>query len=93
LNAYGIDTPHTVIPTGIDLHEFVGGSGARFRRAHGLDPARPALVTVSRLAQEKNIEFLLEAVRVRRKVHGIRPIGLGDAAAGRGHQDDRKARQ
>ena len=60
LDRYGVATPSTVIPTGIDLAEFAGGDGARFRAAHGIEPQRPTLVTVSRLAVEKNIGFLLE---------------------------------
>jgi glycosyltransferase involved in cell wall biosynthesis len=63
LQRYGIGTPHTVIPTGIDLEEFRGGDGARFRALHGIDPSRPSLVTVSRLAVEKNIPFLLQVAR------------------------------
>ena len=62
LERYGIRTPHSVIPTGLELAEFIGGDGARFRRRHGIDPGRPTLVTVSRLAVEKNIGFLLEVV-------------------------------
>lgn len=63
LRQYGIATPTTVIPTGIDLDEFAGGDGARFRRALGIAPDQPTLVTVSRLAAEKNIGFLLEVAR------------------------------
>lgn len=63
LSAYGITTPSTVLPTGVDLGEFSGGDGAAFRHAHGIERDRPVLVTVSRLAIEKNIEFLLRAVR------------------------------
>ncbi|MGH8077109.1 MAG: glycosyltransferase [Lysobacter sp.] len=66
LDRYGITTPSTVIPTGIDLTEFTGGDGARFRAMHGIDTARPTLVTVSRLAVEKNIAFLLEVTRTLR---------------------------
>jgi 1,2-diacylglycerol 3-alpha-glucosyltransferase len=62
LQRYGIDTPHTVLPTGIDLAEFQGGDGARFRQEHGIAPDRPTLVTVSRLSLEKNIAFLLRVV-------------------------------
>jgi 1,2-diacylglycerol 3-alpha-glucosyltransferase len=64
LNAYGITTPSTVLPTGVDLGEFAGGDGAAFRQAQGIEHDRPVLVTVSRLAIEKNIEFLLRAVRL-----------------------------
>ncbi len=63
LKQYGIATPATVIPTGIDLDEFSGGDGERFRRQHGIGAERPTLVTVSRLAAEKNIGFLLEVAR------------------------------
>lgn len=60
LDRYGVRTPSTVLPTGIDLEEFAGGDGARFRAAHGITPDQPVLVTVSRLALEKNIGFLLQ---------------------------------
>ncbi len=63
LEGYGINMPHTVLPTGIDLREFAGGSGAAFRQLHGIAADRPTLVTVSRLAMEKNIGFLLEVVK------------------------------
>ncbi|HEY5849774.1 MAG TPA: glycosyltransferase [Lysobacter sp.] len=63
LDRYGVTTPSVVIPTGIDLAQFSGGDGARFRQAHGIDPQRPTLVTVSRLSLEKNIGFLLRVVR------------------------------
>ncbi len=63
LQRYGIATPHTVLPTGIDLRAFAGGDGARFRQQHGIAADRPTLVTVSRLAIEKNIAFLLEVVK------------------------------
>ncbi|BDU16784.1 glycosyltransferase [Lysobacter auxotrophicus] len=63
LQRYGIDTPHTVLPTGIDLAEFQGGDGARFRERHGIAGDVPTLVTVSRLSLEKNIGFLLRIVQ------------------------------
>ena len=52
-----------MLPTGIDLREFTGGSGARFRESHGIATERPTLVTVGRLAIEKNIGFLLKVVQ------------------------------
>ncbi len=63
LRAYGVDTRCTVLPTGIDLREFAGGDGQAFRQAHGIAADRPVLLTVSRLAMEKNIDFLLQVVR------------------------------
>lgn len=62
LRDYGVRTPATVLPTGIELTEFAGGDGPAFRAKHGIDPKQPVLVTVSRLAVEKNIDFLLQVV-------------------------------
>src|SRR5512146_250131 len=63
LARYGITTPYSVIPTGIHLDEFRGGDGNRFRAEHGIARDRPTLVTVSRLAAEKNIAFLLDVAQ------------------------------
>jgi glycosyltransferase involved in cell wall biosynthesis len=58
-----------VIPTGIPLGEFGGGEGRRFREAMGIAPDVPLLLFVGRVAHEKNIGFLVEALaRVRRSV-------------------------
>jgi glycosyltransferase involved in cell wall biosynthesis len=64
LKGYGIATPSTVVPTGIRLEEFARGDAKRFRAAHGFAADAPLLLTVSRLAIEKNIDFLLEVARV-----------------------------
>ena len=63
LKGYGIATPSTVVPTGIRLDEFARGDAKRFRKAHGFADSAPLLLTVSRLAIEKNIDFLLEVAR------------------------------
>lgn len=54
--------PIEVIPTGVDVNHFSKGNGRRFRHAHGI-PSR-ALVAgyVGRLAPEKNLGFLAEAM-------------------------------
>lgn len=67
LAGYGVEVPHTVLPTGIDLHTFSGGDGAAFRARHGIAPGRPVIATVSRLAREKNIDFLLAVADRLRK--------------------------
>lgn len=66
LRGYGVAAAMTVLPTGIDLAQFARGDGAAFRARHGIAPQRPVLVTVSRLAREKNIGFLLEVVAALR---------------------------
>lgn len=68
LRGYGIRTPSTVVPTGIRLDEFAHGDGVKFRLTHGIGEKQPMLLTVSRLALEKNIDFLLEVVaRLKRE--------------------------
>jgi 1,2-diacylglycerol 3-alpha-glucosyltransferase len=64
LKGYGIATPSTVVPTGIRIEEFARGDAKRFRTANGFAENAPLLLTVSRLAVEKNIDFLLEVARV-----------------------------
>ena len=66
LDGYGIATERTVLPTGLDLREFAGGDGATFRAANGIAPGRPVIVTVSRIAREKHIDRILEAVALLR---------------------------
>ena len=68
LRGYGVRTPLVVIPTGLPASAFELGDGAAFRRAHGIDPRRPVILNVGRMAHEKNLPFLLEvtAALVRR---------------------------
>ena len=83
LGAYGIVTPTTVIPTGLVPDEFAAGDGARFRARHGIPRDRPVMATVSRLAREKNIDFLLDvAVRVRRRIPDVLFIVAGEGPHG-----------
>ncbi|MBK1649457.1 glycosyltransferase [Rhabdochromatium marinum] len=66
LRGYGIDTPAEVVPTGIELRQFHQEpgriQGLRFRQRYAIDPERPLLVHVGRLAYEKNVEFLLRVL-------------------------------
>ncbi len=62
LDSYGVQSPMHVLPTGIPMAQFAGGSGARFRQQFGIDKERPMALFVGRVAHEKNIGFLLEAL-------------------------------
>ncbi|MCK6390211.1 MAG: glycosyltransferase [Azonexus sp.] len=62
LAAYGVTAPMHVLPTGIPLTQFAGGDGAAFRARHGISPQHPLALFVGRVAHEKNIGFLLEAL-------------------------------
>ena len=82
LRGYGITTRAEVLPTGIDLARFRGGDGAAFRRRHGIDATRPVLVHISRVAHEKNIDFVLEAlVRIRTAVPDVLLAIAGEGPA------------
>ena len=62
LKTRGVTTPVAVVPTGVEIGRFARGDGPRLRAALGIP--RDALVVghVGRLAPEKNLHFLAEAV-------------------------------
>jgi 1,2-diacylglycerol 3-alpha-glucosyltransferase len=66
LKRYGVSRPMHVLPTGLPQDAFRRGDGARFRAAHGIAPTRPLLLFVGRVAFEKNIDFLLDAMQALR---------------------------
>jgi 1,2-diacylglycerol 3-alpha-glucosyltransferase len=82
LEYYGVRTPASVIPTGIDLGQFARGDGGRFRSLYGIPPERPVLVHIGRLGFEKNIDFLLRAlVRVKREIPDVLLVIAGEGPA------------
>ncbi|MEN8108180.1 MAG: glycosyltransferase [Pseudomonadota bacterium] len=58
----GVATPITVVPTGVQAEHFAQGNGGRFRRAMGIPEDAFVVGHLGRLAPEKNLEFLAEAV-------------------------------
>jgi 1,2-diacylglycerol 3-alpha-glucosyltransferase len=58
----GVAAPVSVIPTGVDLKAFDGADGAAFRKATGIPEDAFLVGHVGRLAPEKNLRFLAEAV-------------------------------
>ncbi|MBK1646366.1 glycosyl transferase family 1 [Thiocapsa imhoffii] len=82
LKQYGVCTPATVIPTGIELDRFSQGHGERFRTRWGIPIERPVLVHVSRLAFEKNIDFILRMLaRVKVQVPDVLLVIAGEGPA------------
>jgi 1,2-diacylglycerol 3-alpha-glucosyltransferase len=63
LRDYGVETDISVIPTGLNLPLFNAGDGAHFRQKHGIDANRPVALYVGRIAHEKNIRFLFDAMK------------------------------
>lgn len=58
----GVTTPIRSIPTGIDTGAFSAGNGRLFRKKHGIPQDAKVIGHVGRLAREKNLIFLGEAV-------------------------------
>jgi glycosyltransferase involved in cell wall biosynthesis len=67
LAQYGVVTRMHVLPTGIPLADFAAGDGPGFRARHGIPAGRPVLLFVGRVAFEKNIHFLLDALALARR--------------------------
>ncbi|WP_428825792.1 glycosyltransferase [Azonexus sp. IMCC34842] len=82
LAAYEVSVPLHVLPTGIPTAQFASGDGAAFRYRHGILSTRPVALFVGRVAHEKNIGFLLEAlVHARRLRPDILLVVAGEGPA------------
>jgi len=82
LTNYGVRQPLHIIPTGMELDRFTGGNGEHFRARHGIDPERPVMVFIGRVAFEKNIEFLLDVVQeARQRLPNILLVIAGEGPA------------
>ena len=57
----GVETPITVVPTGVQAEHFAQGNGGRFRVAMSIPEDAFVVGHLGRLAPEKNLEFLAEA--------------------------------
>src|SRR6185295_1399035 len=55
-------TPVKVVPTGVDIWRFSKGARIKFRNALKIPPDSFVIGHVGRLAPEKNLEFLANAV-------------------------------
>jgi len=58
----GVTVPIRVVPTGIDVKAFAAGNGARFRRKFKISANAFVVGHVGRLAPEKNLGYLADAV-------------------------------
>jgi glycosyltransferase involved in cell wall biosynthesis len=62
LQERGVQTPITVMPTGVDVEHFAQGDGARFRKQLAIPADAFVVGHLGRLAPEKNLEHLAGAV-------------------------------
>lgn len=63
LRNYGVTKPLHILPTGIPLAQFGAAPDNDFRQRHHLPTDRPLALFVGRVAHEKNLHFLLEAMQ------------------------------
>jgi 1,2-diacylglycerol 3-alpha-glucosyltransferase len=81
LNNYGVDRDIRVIPTGIDLHQFIESPGSdtllAMKKQLNIPEKNHVLLFVGRLAKEKNLEELLRYL-ARRPVNDLTFLIVGD---------------
>jgi glycosyltransferase involved in cell wall biosynthesis len=75
----GVCSRIEVVPTGVDLARFAAGDGAAFRRARDIPADAVVVGHVGRLAAEKNLAFLGEALAQLARGHpGVHVLVAGD---------------
>jgi glycosyltransferase involved in cell wall biosynthesis len=75
----GVEVPVHVIPTGIDTRQIAAGNGARARKRWGLPARAPVIGHLGRLAAEKNLPYLANALaRTLRGSPKARALIVGD---------------
>lgn len=62
LNRYGIKAPIRIIPTGVDISRYEQQVTVDVRAALGIRPEQPVLLSLSRVAYEKRIDILIDAL-------------------------------
>ncbi|HUR59085.1 MAG TPA: glycosyltransferase, partial [Opitutaceae bacterium] len=88
LKRRGVTTPITVVPTGIDVAAFASADGAALRKKLKIPADALVVGHVGRLAKEKNLGFLAEAVaQFLRTEPTARFLVVGDGPA----RDEMKA--
>ena len=82
LLAYGVSSPVHIIPTGLRGADFSNCDGSAFRARQGIEPERPVMTYVGRVAFEKNLDFLLQVTEaVRRSLPDVLLVIAGEGPA------------
>jgi 1,2-diacylglycerol 3-alpha-glucosyltransferase len=82
LLSYNVTKPVEVIPTGIRLERFQGKDGERFRRMKGYKAEDQVVLFMGRVAEEKNIDFLMRVVhRLKPRIPHLQFLIAGEGAA------------
>ena len=79
LQDYGVSTNIQILPTGLPSQDYQSGDGERFRHEFGIASERPVMLTVGRVAFEKNIGFLVDVVKkVREPIPNVLFVMAGE---------------
>ncbi len=79
LREYGFQGPVDLMPNPVDLAAFRAATGAAFREAYHVAPDAPLVVSLGRLAPEKNLDVMLRAFdRARASRPDLRLLVVGD---------------
>ncbi len=82
LRSYDVTKPVEVIPTGIRLERFLGKDRERFRKVKGYKPEDQVVLFMGRVAEEKNIDFLVRVVhRLKPQIPHLQFLIAGEGAA------------
>lgn len=94
LRNYGVTRTMQIIPTGLREAHFTPGDGTGFRLRNQIEPERPLLLFVGRVAFEKNIGFLLQVVeQVRRNLPEVLLLITGEGPALEGLRAETERRE
>lgn len=75
---YGLEGQYSVIPTGLDIRHYQQAQGSELRKKRGWGEDQ-VMISVGRLAQEKNWKMLLNAcAQVMKKIENTRLALIGD---------------
>ena len=79
LTSYGVKSPIRVIPTGINVGHYDHGPYRDLRPRFGFKPTTPVMLSVSRLAYEKNLGDLIGAMpAIIKRVPDVQLVVVGD---------------
>ncbi len=82
LRGYGVTEPIGIIPTGVDLTRFERGNRTAVRAEYCISPETPLIMTLSRLAFEKDIDRLIDDFpAIRAQVPGAKLMIVGEGPA------------
>ncbi len=90
ITEYNVVSPIEIIPTGINLTDYHKITTEDAKEKYNLDTDKYFyLVTISRMAKEKNISFLLDAFKLLKEKHSnLKLIMIGDGPE-REHQEEK----